>query len=112
MQCAPGAAISSSVAVKRSVEGTKTRRPRFAKRFPHDSGLDALVEAYANGDYRRVRKEAPELASKTDDDDVKAAALELRRRIDPDPLSLGLMGLAVALLTILAGYYLTHKHVG
>jgi len=41
---------------------------------------------------------------------VKAAALELRRRIEPDPLAMILILLAVALLVVLASFYWMHKH--
>ena len=91
---------------------TKARRPRFARRFPRDAALDALVDAFDEGNYAKVRREAPELAEKTSNDDVKVAALELRRRIDPDPLSIALMVLACTLLVVLAIFYFTHKHVG
>jgi hypothetical protein len=92
------------------VASKPSERPQFARSFPKDAALDSLVDAFERGDYARVRKEAPELAKSSDDSEVKAAALELRRRIDPDPLALILMFLAVALLAVLASYYWTHKH--
>ena len=87
-------------------------RPKFARSFPKDPTLDSLLDAFVAGDYARVRKDAPSLAASTEDDDVRRAALELRRRIDPDPLSLVLVGLAALLLLLLAGYYWTHKEIG
>jgi hypothetical protein len=87
-------------------------RPKFARSFPKDPTLDALVRAFEQGDYARVRKEAPELAKTTEDEGIKRAALELRRRIDPDPLGLALMALAAILLLLLSGYYWTHKQGG
>ncbi len=87
-------------------------RPKFTRTFPKDAELDALVSAFVRGDYAEVRKSAPALALRTESDEVRRAARELRRRIDPDPLSLILMGLAAALLLLLAGYYWTHKQMG
>ncbi len=87
-------------------------RPKFARGFPEHAELDALVAAFESGDYARVRVEAPKLAAKTDDEDVRRAARELRKRIDPDPLALALMGLAALLLLMLSGYYWTHKQIG
>ena len=88
----------------------RSERPAFARSFPKDAALDSLVESFTRGDYARVRREAPELARSADKTEVKEAALELRRRIDPDPLALILMFLAVALLVVLASYYWTHRH--
>jgi hypothetical protein len=70
-----------------------------------------LVQAYERGNYALVRREAPALASRTPHEDVRAAALELRRRLDPDPLMKYLLGLAFALLVFLTLYiYATHRH--
>lgn len=85
-------------------------RPAFALGFPQDPELDALVVAFEAGDLGRVRREAPELAKKTDRDEVRAAARELRRRVDPDPLAVYLLGIAAALLVFLAGWYWLHPH--
>jgi hypothetical protein len=84
--------------------------PAFAAAFPRDPTLDALVAAFEAGDYARVRREAPALAKQTDRDDVRAAARELARRLDPDPLAAYLLGLAALLLTFLAGWYWLHGH--
>lgn len=84
--------------------------PAFARSFPRDPDLDALVAAFEAGDYARVRREAPKLAKSTDRDDVRAAARELRRRLDPDPLAVFLLGIAAVLLVVLFGYYGLHAH--
>jgi hypothetical protein len=84
--------------------------PAFARAFPHEPALDALVSAFEAGDYARVRREAPALARQTDRDDVRAAARELARRLDPDPLAVYLLGAAALLLTFLAGWYWAHPH--
>jgi hypothetical protein len=92
------------------VASSRADRPAFARSFPKDAALDALVDAFVRGDYAHVRREAPELIRSTEDGDVRSAALELRRRINPDPLAMILMFLATGLLVVLAGYYWTHKH--
>jgi hypothetical protein len=84
--------------------------PAFARAFPREPALDALVLAFEAGDYARVRREAPALARSTDDDAVRAAARELRRRLDPDPLAVYLLAAAALLLTFLAGWYWAHPH--
>jgi hypothetical protein len=86
-------------------------RPAFARAFPRDPALDALVAAFEAGDYARVRREAPALAKATEHDDVRAAARELRRRLDPDPLALYLLGGAALLLAFLGAWYWSHPHV-
>lgn len=81
--------------------------PAFAHDYPSDPRLDALVRAFARGDFRRVRLEAPPLAEASDDPAVRAAALDLRRRIDASPGALALIGVGIALLV-----YLYLHHIG
>ena len=83
-------------------------RPAFAKDFPADPALAVLVDAFARGDYRTVRDEAPRLAATTTDADVKRAVELLRARIEPDPTSRLLFLLAVALLAFLTIWWVTH----
>ncbi|MFO0614385.1 MAG: hypothetical protein U0414_17490 [Polyangiaceae bacterium] len=83
---------------------------RFLRTFPKDPALGELVAAFERGDYAFVRTEAPALARATKNEEVRRAALELRRRIDPDRLSLLLIAFAFALLVVLSLYYWTHKH--
>lgn len=85
-------------------------RPQFARGFPDDETLDALVTAFQLGDYERIRREAPRLADRTTDPEVKRAALELGRRIKPDPVSLVLVLVAMLLLSVLSYHYLAHPH--
>jgi len=80
-------------------------RPAFAAHYPADPELDALLEAFTEGDYGHIRKEAPALAQRTEDDAIRRAALDLRRRISPDPTSTYLVLIAVGLLLLLAYYY-------
>ena len=56
-----------------------------------------MVQAFEVGNYEAVRVGAPELAERTEDPIVRAAARELRRRIDPDPLMKYLLWIALGL---------------
>ena len=93
-------------------ETTRRFVPAFARAFPKNAELDRLVEAFERGDYAAVREGAPRIAKSTDRDDVRRAARELRRRIDPDPLAVYLVVVAALLLVVLAGFYFTHAHAG
>ena len=77
--------------------------PRFARDFPRTLELDALVEAFARGDYARVRADAPALASH-DDPAVRDAARSLVDRTKPDPLVLILLGIAATLFVVIAAW--------
>jgi hypothetical protein len=83
--------------------------PAFAREFPRHPELDALVAAFARGDYRAVREGAPRLAQSATDDRLKAAALMLRDRIEPDPTSRVLFLLAAALLALLTMWWVSHS---
>jgi anti-sigma factor RsiW len=82
----------------------------FTRSFPDDPELKRLVEAFESGDYYTVRSGAPALAERTTDPAVRKAALELRRRIEPDPAQLYLLGLTFALLVFLVAWFYLHKH--
>jgi hypothetical protein len=84
--------------------------PAFALSFPKDPALDALVAAFEAGDYARVRREAPALAKSTDRPEVRTAARELQKRLDPDPIAIYLLGTAALLLVFLAGWFWMHPH--
>ena len=83
-------------------------RPAFTRNFPRNEALDALVDAFSRGDFRRVREGAPSLAAHDSEPAVQAAARELRRRIDPSPVTLYLVALTFGLLVVLYRHYLTH----
>jgi hypothetical protein len=85
-------------------------RPRFLLGFPRDPELDELVRAFEGGNYARVRRDAPRLAERTTDARVRAAARELRRRIDPDPALRYVLLTALALLAVLV--YWAYGHSG
>jgi len=76
-------------------------RPRFLLDFPEDPELERLITAFEAGNFARVRRDALRLAESTADPAVKEAALELRRRIDPDPLAKYLLAISFVLLAVL-----------
>jgi hypothetical protein len=84
--------------------------PAFAQAWPEDDALMALVAAFEAGNYERVRREAPQLARRTESDEVRRAARELVRRLDPDPVAVYMLAVAGLLLLFLAGWYWTHPH--
>lgn len=84
--------------------------PAFTAGWPRDEALEQLVEAFVRGDHRQVREEAPRLAERTVDDEVRRCALELGSRIEPDPMGKALIVIAGVLLAFLAYWYLVHRH--
>ncbi len=86
---------NAPVDVPLNAEGRE--RPRFLLEFPQDPELQRLVRAFEGGNYQAVREGAPKLAQATDDPIVRAAARELARRIDPDPLMKYLLWVALGL---------------
>ncbi len=89
-------------------ERAPERLPVFARGFPADDALAALVRAFAAGDHARVRREAPALAERSADPAVAAAARELRRRVEPDRLAVALVVSAGLLLAFLSGWFWLH----
>jgi hypothetical protein len=86
-------------------------RPKFARGFPEGvPELDALVAAFADGDYRRVRDEAPKLAARTEDEAVRRAATELAVHTKSDPAIVWLIALTGVLLVFLAAWWIVHAH--
>ncbi len=80
-------------------------RPAFAAAYPRDAELDRLVAAFERGNFRLVRGSVEALADSTEDDSVRTAALDLRRRLNPDPTAVYLLMLGTALVLILYAYY-------
>ena len=52
--------------------------PRFAADFPRHEELDALVVAFARGEYATVRERAPVLAKRADDEAVRRSSVSTR----------------------------------
>lgn len=79
-------------------------RPAFLLRFPHDPELEPLIAAFEEGNFAKVRREAPSLAQRTADAEVRRAALELRRRVDPDPLLVVLLVFTLSLFAFIVAW--------
>jgi len=104
--------------------------PVFARHFPREPRLDRILALFEQGNYALVRKEAHALLDRAAEEkkpgakppfrtapaevspspEVRAAAQEILKRLEPDPLALYLVAIAAALLAILAGWYWTHPH--
>jgi hypothetical protein len=85
-------------------------RPLFAEDYPREPALDELVRAFEDGDYARVRESAPKLAASTEDPVVRASALDLRSRIDADPIAKALLVFTGALLVALTVWWVVRAH--
>jgi len=92
---APPTPPASGDAPALNAEGRE--RPRFLLEFPNDPALQQLVRAFEAGNYRAVREGSRKLAASTEDPIVRAAARELGRRIEPDPLMKYLLFVALGL---------------
>ncbi|MCA9641643.1 MAG: hypothetical protein H6718_09465 [Polyangiaceae bacterium] len=79
-------------------------RPRFLLDFPEDPELERLIEAFELGNYHQVRELAPNLIEHGKSPEVRSAARELRRRIEPDPLLKYLLLATLLLLGALVWY--------
>lgn len=75
--------------------------------FPEDPELELLIAAFEAGNFAQVRADAPKLAARTQSQAVRGAALELRRRTDPDPLLVGMLCLCILLFVFLATWIYT-----
>lgn len=82
-------------------------RPPFAVDYPSHDGLDQLLLAFNAGNYAFVREQAPRLVQADVDENVRNAAKDLRRRIDPEPTAAYLWALGVALVLLLYLFYVT-----
>ncbi len=110
------AAASSDEVAQDEAAGNEQRAPSadvpaFALSFPDDPALHALVAAFEQGDYARVRRDAPALVQQTNSAEVRKAARELVKRLEPDPIAVYLLAGAALLLAFLAFWYWTHPHV-
>jgi hypothetical protein len=100
----PPAAPPPAEEEDRPLNAEGRERPRFLLKFPDDPELQRLARAFEAGNYEAVRDGATKLAESTEDPLVRAAARELRRRIDPDPLLKYLLGVAILLFVVVVWY--------
>lgn len=86
-------------------------RPQFVLDFPKDPELDRLVRAFELGNYSFVRDKGKKLAESVSDEGVRRAALELLRRVEPDPLVKILFAMSIGLFLFMVFYaYRSHGH--
>jgi hypothetical protein len=90
------------------LDASGRERPRFLLGFPQHPELQRLAAAFEAGNYAAVRAGAEALAERAESPAVRDAALELRRRISPDPLAKYLLAITAALLLFLA--YFAYHH--
>lgn len=84
-------------------------RPAFLLRFPEDPELEPVIAAFEAGNYAHVRVAAQKLSEHGQTPEVRHAADELLRRIEPDPLMKLFLGVAIALLLVVVAYgYMGH----
>ena len=70
--------------------------------------IDALLEAFARGNYAAVRRDGASLAREADDETVRRAAQVIVDRTKPDPLTRTLLALAAVLLVMLSAWWILH----
>jgi hypothetical protein len=104
------AAPEADAALDVPLDAEGRERPRFLLEFPPDPELQRLARAFEAGNYHAVREGAPKLAEATEDPIVRAAARELRRRIDPDPLMKYLLWVALGLFVFVVWYTYQGQH--
>jgi hypothetical protein len=90
---------------------TSERLPSFSVAYPSHPELLELLRAFQNGNYAKVREEAPQLAERSEDPEVQWAARDLRARLEPDPLAVRLLLISGILLLFLAiWFYMNGYH--
>lgn len=93
------------------LDASGRERPRFLLDFPEDPQLEALIAAFEAGNYQEVRELAPGLIENGRSPEVRSAARELRRRIEPDPMLKYLLLATALLLGALVWYAYAHHGV-
>ena len=101
------AARAGARAARQRLNAAGEERPAFLLEYPDDPELEVLIRAFEEGDFARVRKQAPELMRRTQNPVVRRAAHELRQRIDPDPLLVVLLVFALSLFVFLVAWIYT-----
>jgi hypothetical protein len=104
----PKTSVQQSAEDDVALDRNGRERPRFLLGFPQHPDLQRLAAAFEAGNYALVRDEAEALAERAESPAVRDAALELRRRIEPDPLVKYLLALTGALLLFLAWFAYHH----
>ncbi|HYO95329.1 MAG TPA: hypothetical protein VER33_12495 [Polyangiaceae bacterium] len=103
------APLTAAVGERSELDEQGRERPPFLLRFPVDAALEELIEAFERGNYKKVRELAPGLIARSERAEVQAAARELLRRIEPDPLLKFLLFASMALFVAVVAYvYYAH----
>lgn len=76
--------------------------PAFARDFPADPALDALVLAFSKGDYTAVARGAAKLERSAESEALRRAARMLRDRTRPAPAAAVLIVVSALLLALLS----------
>lgn len=82
-------------------------RPPFARDYPKDPEIDALLALFEAGDYGGLRERARSVDSK--DEKVRAAVQDLIARTEPDPAMRWIFLGILALLLVVTAYWLTRS---
>jgi hypothetical protein len=97
---------------QRPVEAVDPARPTFARDYPRDPELDAMVAAFTAGNFARVHEGAARIAASSSDEALKRASAELVGRTKADPLATLLIVVTAALLLALAAFWVLHDGPG
>jgi CHASE3 domain sensor protein len=84
--------------------------PDFARDYPDDPALEALVVAFARGNYAAVRAGSKKLEGETTDETIRAAARELRARTGADGTMVALFVIASIGLVAVWLYWIVKAH--
>ncbi len=76
--------------------------------FPEHEGLSQAVAAFENGNFAQVRKLCQELLDREDDPEVRRAATELLRRIEPDRMIVAVLWASFLLLALVVLWVYGH----
>ena len=98
----PGAEAPATA--RAPLDATGMERPKFLPDYPDDPALERLIAAFESGNYALIRRDAGKVAETAATPAVRDAALELRRRIEPDPLAKYLLAIAALLLVYLVAW--------
>lgn len=85
------------------------RRAEFLEDLPDAPELQPLIDAFAEGNYARLRSLERELRSTTSDPELLALARELVERTEPDPLAKKLLGLSILFFLLIVGWVYLHN---
>lgn len=97
-------------ASKRGRTPAAGKRARFLDGFPEHEGLSRAVAAFEDGNYAETRRLCEQLLDTEEDEDVRDAASELLRRMEPDRMIVIILWASFALLALVALAVYGHGH--